>query len=56
MEKHITEIASIIEKTRSGDDNLLHDSNAAAIKISDYIKYHFIEIEEKADFQLEQVF
>jgi hypothetical protein len=53
MEKHINEIALIIDRTRTGEENSLYDSEASATKILQYIEYHF-QIKEKFNFELEQ--
>lgn len=54
MQKHIKEIATIIDSTRQGEESFLHDSTKAAEKIALYIGYHFeIKAKEKFDFSSE---
>jgi hypothetical protein len=54
MEKHIKEIALIIDNTRVPDEAYLHDSGEAAAKIMAYVNYHY-ELKERLNFQVEQL-
>lgn len=52
MQKHLVEFIAIIDKTRCGDDNLLHDSREIAKLILAYVQYHF-ELKERMNFETE---